>query len=98
VQHLLVRDLIERGAALGREFSYELLGTVAAAARRDPAELRPALTRLVEAGLVFQRGALPQATFLFKHALVQDAAYSTLLRAARQDLHGRRSRAGGSIS
>jgi predicted ATPase len=84
-----VREVAQIGAALGREFSYDLLATVAAAARRDPAELRPALTRLVEAGLVFQRGALPQATFLFKHALVQDAAYSTLLRAARQHLHGR---------
>jgi len=82
-----VREVAQIGAAVGREFSYELLE--AAAASPDPAELRPAVTRLVDAGLVFQRGALPQATFLFKHALVQDAAYSTLLRAARQHLHGR---------
>jgi len=84
-----VREVAQIGAAVGREFSYELLDAVAAAAGRDPAELRPAVTRLVDAGLIFQRGALPQAAFLFKHALVQDAAYSTLLRAARQDLHGR---------
>ena len=52
-------------------------------------ELQEALERLVEAGLIFQRGAPTQATFLFKHALVQDAAYSTLIRGARRDLHAR---------
>src|SRR5262249_49239099 len=74
------------GAAFGREFSYEL---VAAVAGRNATELDDALDRLVVAGLVFQRGAPPHATFLFKHALVQDAAYTTLLRGSRQQLHAR---------
>jgi hypothetical protein len=72
------------GAAIGREFSFELL---AAVARRADDQLRDALDQLVSAGLVLRRGVLPQATFVFKHALVQDAAYSTLLRARRQELH-----------
>jgi len=74
------------GAAIGRDFSYEL---VAAAAQLGEPELREALRRLVEAGLVFQRGVPPAAEYLFKHALVQDTAYSTLLRGPRQALHRR---------
>src|SRR5262245_29980214 len=74
------------GAAIGREFSYELL---AAVSQRAEAELRDAVGRLVDAGLVFQRGAPPLATLLFKHALVRDAVHSTLLRGARQRLHAR---------
>jgi predicted ATPase len=58
-------------------------------AQRPNAELQVALDQLTEAGLVFRRGVAPQATFTFKHALVQDAAYATLLRAARQELHAR---------
>jgi predicted ATPase/class 3 adenylate cyclase len=73
------------GAAIGREFSYEL---IAAVAQRADAELRAALGQLVEAGLASIRGVPPQASYLFKHALVQDAAYGTLLRAPRQELHG----------
>jgi predicted ATPase len=80
------REVAQVGAALGREFSYELL---AAVAQRNPAELDAALDQLVVAGLAFRRGAPPQATFLFKHALVQDAAYGTLLRGKRQELHRR---------
>jgi predicted ATPase len=80
------KEIAQMGAAIGREFSYELLAVIA---QRTESELRVAVSRLVGAGLVFQRGTLPQATFLFKHALVQDAARSTLLRAARQRLHGR---------
>jgi class 3 adenylate cyclase/predicted ATPase len=80
------KEVAQVGAALGREFPYELL---AAVAQRNPAELDAALDQLVAAGLAFRRGAPPQATFLFKHALVQDAAYGTLLRGARQELHGR---------
>jgi predicted ATPase len=80
------KELAQIGAAIGRDFSYELL---AATAQRSDAELRDALDRLVDAGLVFQRGAPPQATFLFKHALVQDTAYSMLLRGQRQALHAR---------
>jgi class 3 adenylate cyclase/predicted ATPase len=80
------KEVAQVGAVLGREFSYELL---AAVAQRDSAELDTALGQLVVAGLAFRRGAPPQATFLFKHALVQDAAYGTLLRGKRQELHGR---------
>jgi hypothetical protein len=81
-----VKEIAQVGAAIGREFSYELL---AATGQRSEMELREAVGRLVDAGLVFQRGNLPQATFLFKHALVQDAAHSTLLRSRRQELHAR---------
>ena len=71
---------------MGREFSYELIQPVA---QRSEAELQAALARLIEAGLLFCRGAPPHASYLFKHALVQDAAYGTLLRARRQELHAR---------
>jgi class 3 adenylate cyclase/predicted ATPase len=80
------KEIAQIGAAIGREFSYELLAEIA---QRGEAELQDALTRLVEAGLVFQRDAPLEATFLFKHALVQDAAYGTLLRGPRQALHSR---------
>ena len=80
------KEVAQVGAVIGREFSYELL---AAVAQRDAAELDAALDRLVAAGLAFRRGTPPQATFLFKHALVRDAAYGTLLRGKRQELHGR---------
>jgi len=81
-----VKNVAQVGAAIGRDFSYELL---AAAALLAEPELQEALRRLVEAGLVFQRGTLPSAEYLFKHALVQDTAYSTLLRGPRQALHRR---------
>jgi predicted ATPase len=81
-----VREVAQIGAAIGREFGYELL---AAVSRRSDSDLQSALEQLVEAGLVFRRGTPPTATYLFKHALVQDAAYSTLLRERRQDLHAR---------
>jgi class 3 adenylate cyclase len=80
------KEVAQVGAALGREFSYEF---VAAVAQRNAAELDAAVDQLVVAGLAFCRGAPPQATFLFKHALVQDAAYGTLLRGKRQELHAR---------
>jgi class 3 adenylate cyclase/predicted ATPase len=80
------KEMAQIGAAIGREFSYELL---AAVAERTEAELRDALDRLAAAGLILQRGPLPQATFLFKHTLVQDAAYGTSLRGRRRLLHGR---------
>jgi class 3 adenylate cyclase/predicted ATPase len=73
-------------AAIGREFSHALL---AAVAHETDAELAAALNRLVEAGLLFRRGVPPHATYLFKHALVQDAAYGTLLREPRRALHAR---------
>ncbi len=80
------KEVAQIGAVLGREFAYELIEPVA---QRDERELQAALGQLSDAGLLFCRGAAPQASYLFKHALVQDAAYSTLLRARRQDLHAR---------
>ena len=78
------KEIAQIGAAIGREFTYELLAVVSQCAE---VKLREAVGRLVDAGLVFQRGVLPKATFLFKHALVQDAAHGTLLRAPRRKLH-----------
>ena len=78
------REIAQIGAVIGRDFRYELLAPVAA---RSEVELAGALDRLVQSGLVFQRGTPPGATFVFKHALVRDAAYSTLLRGRRQQLH-----------
>jgi predicted ATPase len=80
------KETAQVGAAIGREFSHELLGAVA---QRGEAELRSSLDRLVRAGLIFQRGTPPQSSYAFKHALVQDAAYGTLLRGRRQQLHAR---------
>ncbi|MBV8613291.1 MAG: hypothetical protein JOY66_05900, partial [Acetobacteraceae bacterium] len=79
-------DTAQKGAAIGRDFGHELL---AAVADRPEPELRQALDRLTGAGLLFARGAPPQATYQFKHALVRDAAYGTLVRAARQRVHAR---------
>jgi len=80
------KEVGQVGAVLGREFDYDLIEQVA---RRPASELRSGLDRLVEAGLLFCRGVAPQSSYLFKHALVQDAAYGTLLRARRQELHAR---------
>ena len=74
------------GAAIGREFSHSLL---AAVAQKPETDLTSASERLVDAGLLFRQGVPPHATYLFKHALVQDAAYSTLLREPRRALHAR---------
>ncbi|MBB5667888.1 class 3 adenylate cyclase/tetratricopeptide (TPR) repeat protein [Rhizobium leguminosarum] len=82
----VAKEVAQVGAVLGREFSYELL---AAVARRNAVELDGALDQLVAAGLAFCRGTRPLATYLFKHALVQDVAYGTLLRGKRQELHRR---------
>jgi predicted ATPase len=78
------KEVAQIGAAIGREFSNELITAIA---RKPETELRTALDRLIEAGLVFSHGVLPHMTFLFKHALVRDAAYSTLLRERRRELH-----------
>src|ERR1700726_418475 len=75
-----------RWSLSGRTWISDLLEPVA---RRPTTELRAALDRLAEAGLLFCRGVPPQSSYLFKHALVQDAAYGTLLRARRQELHAR---------
>jgi class 3 adenylate cyclase/predicted ATPase len=74
------------GAAIGREFSHALLASVVP---KSEAELRSALDGLIQAGLLFRQGVPPHATYLFKHALVQDAAYGTLLREPRRALHAR---------
>jgi class 3 adenylate cyclase/predicted ATPase len=74
------------GAAIGREFSHALLTAVIG--RPEP-EVNSALDRIVQSGLLFRQGVPPHATYLFKHALVQDAAYGTLLREARRSLHAR---------
>jgi class 3 adenylate cyclase/predicted ATPase len=78
------KEVAQIGAAIGREFTHNLLASVAL---RNEYRLGPALDRLVEAGLVLRQGVPPEATYLFKHALVRDAAYGTLLRQPRRDLH-----------
>ena len=80
------KEVAQIGAALGREFSHPLL---AAVEHKPEAELRSALDRLIAAGLLFRQGVPPNATYLFKHALVQDAAYGTLLREPRRALQTR---------
>jgi class 3 adenylate cyclase/predicted ATPase len=80
------KEVAQIGAAIGREFSHAVL---AAVVRDSEAELQSALDHLVAAGLMFRQGVPPNATYLFKHALVQDAAYGTLLREPRRELHAR---------
>jgi class 3 adenylate cyclase/predicted ATPase len=80
------KEIAQIGAAIGREFSHELLSAIA---RKGDAELTPSLERLVESGLVFRHGTAPHESYLFKHALVQDAAYGTLMRGTRKELHQR---------
>ena len=80
------KEVAQIGSAIGREFSHALLASVA---RKPEAELGSALDRLVQAGLLSRQGVPPQASYLFKHALVQDAAYGTLLREPRRALHAR---------
>jgi class 3 adenylate cyclase len=80
------REVAQIGSALGRSFSHELIAAVAAMPRD---KLNDALDQLVIAELIFRRGTPPDAEYTFKHALVQDAAYGTLLRSPRQLLHGR---------
>ena len=85
-----VRQVAQVGAALGRQFSHELLHAAAGMPER---QLSDALEQLVRAELLFRRGAPPNAQYTFKHALVQDVAYASLLRANRQQLHARIARA-----
>jgi class 3 adenylate cyclase/tetratricopeptide (TPR) repeat protein len=79
------KEVAQRAAVLGREFGYPLL---AAVAEMEETGLRQGLARLVDAEIVFQRGEPPEATYTFKHALVQEAAYESLLKRTRQQLHG----------
>jgi class 3 adenylate cyclase/predicted ATPase len=78
--------IAQLGATIGRQFSYELLQKIS---QLDGLTLQRELGRLVEAELVYQRGVLPQATYVFKHALIQDAAYESLLKSTRQHYHRR---------
>jgi predicted ATPase len=80
------KEVAQIGAAIGREFSHTLLEAVTDGSK---GELESALDRLIAAGLLFRQGVPPYATYLFKHALVQDAAYGTLLREPRRALHAR---------
>jgi predicted ATPase len=80
------REVAQIGAAIGREFSHVLLSAVAS---KPAADLNSALDHLIAAGLAFRQGVPPHATYLFKHALVQDAAYGTMLREPRRTLHAR---------
>jgi tetratricopeptide (TPR) repeat protein len=80
------RDVAQIAAALGRQFSHELLSAVAPMPRN---QLDDALAQLLSAELIFRRGTPPDAEYTFKHSLVQDAAYGTLLRSRRQQLHAR---------
>jgi class 3 adenylate cyclase/predicted ATPase len=80
------KELAQIAAAIGREFSHALLAAVVS---KPEAELAMALDRLDRAGLLFRQGLPPHASYLFKHALVQDAAYGTLLREPRRALHRR---------
>ncbi len=80
------KEVAQTGAAIGREFGYGLLASVT---DLPEPQLREALDRLTNAGLLFVRGTPPQSSYIFKHALVQDAAYGTLLRSRRQRLHAR---------
>jgi predicted ATPase len=83
------KGMAQWGATLGRQFSYVLLQAVS---QREDTTLQRELGRLVEAELLYQRGVVPQATYLFKHALIQEAAYQSLLRSTRQYYHQRAAR------
>src|SRR5215475_7671160 len=85
-----VREIAQIGAAIGREFSYSL---VLALVGRDESALKDGLAQLEQAGLVFRRGEPPDAVYSFKHVLVRDAAYESLLKSRRQQLHGQIARA-----
>jgi predicted ATPase len=80
------KEVAQIGSAIGREFSHALLAAVVCKPER---ELQSALDRLIQAGLLFRQGVPPHANYLFKHTLVQDAAYGTLLRERRRALHAR---------
>lgn len=79
------KEIAQIGACIGREFSYDLLSRISPVGRE---QLDAALARLVEAGLVMRRGFPPDAIYIFKHALMQDAAYDSLLKSRRSQIHG----------
>ena len=80
------KDVAQLASVLGRTFSHDLLRAVSPLAEQD---LQSGLARLAEAELIYVRGSAPEATYRFKHALIQDAAYATLLKVARRDLHAK---------
>ena len=84
------REIAQVGAAIGREFSHALVASVA---RQPERELSASLDRLIQAGLLSRQGAPPHASYLFKHALVRDAAYGTLMR---EQARAARTNSGGS--
>ena len=79
-----LREVAQLGAVLGRDFAYEMLRAITTL---DEPRLREVLSRLVEAELLYQRGRPPRSRYIFKHALIQDAAYQSLLRRSRQQYH-----------
>jgi class 3 adenylate cyclase/predicted ATPase len=81
-----VKTVAQLGATLGRQFAYDLLQAVSPL---DEDTLQQGLRQLVEAALLYQQGTPPQAAYIFKHALIQDAAYQSLLRSTRQHYHQR---------
>src|SRR5262249_55254853 len=85
-----VKDIAQMGAAIGRAFSYEL---IAAVAPMEQKQLDDSLAQLTDSGLASRRGVPPDATYTFKHALVQDVAYDSLLKSRRQELHAKIARA-----
>lgn len=85
-----VKEIAQIGATIGREFSYCLIRAVVA---REETRLQQSLSELEQAGLIFRQGDLPDAVYTFKHALVRDAAYQSLLKTRRRQLHARIARA-----
>ncbi len=81
-----IKEIAQIGAVIGREFSHQLLQELA---ERPDSELSSALNQLVDSELIFRRGMPPEATYTFKHALIHDAAYESLLKSRRQQLHAR---------
>ena len=80
------RDVAQLAATLGREFSYELLAAVASV---DESTLQAELAKLVQAEILYTKGRAPGCTYIFKHALVEDALYNALVKSKRQQFHGR---------
>jgi class 3 adenylate cyclase/tetratricopeptide (TPR) repeat protein len=81
-----VKEVAQMGAAIGREFSYELISAVSP---MHQVQLDRALTQLTDSGLAFRRGTPPDCVYTFKHALIQDAAYDSLLKSRRQEMHAK---------
>src|SRR5438128_10115809 len=78
------KEVAQLGAVFGREFAYDMLMAISS---QDEATVQEGLARLVAAELLYQRGRPPRARYMFKHALIQDAAYASLLRSTRQQVH-----------